>query len=372
MTPDWNLIRREFTALGEHTFLNTATYGQTPRRAYDAVARHFARRDDRACADFLEWFDDADAIRETLGRLVGCRGEDIAFIPTAAGALSLLLNGIDWQRGDRVLTLTNEFPNNFYGPAALADRGVQIAEVAPDQFLDALKQPTRLAAISTVSYSTGYRAPLEEIAAECERRGILLYVDGTQSVGAIRMDVSQLDPVMMSVDAYKWMLTPNGAGFTYVSPRARKWLRPATVGWRSHWNWRSVDNLHHGIPEFSDKAERYEGGMLPFPMLYAMGEVTAMMLEIGPAVIEQRVLELARKVREMLRSLGAEVEEGPSAIITARWPNHDASALSRQLKERRVHTSARHGRLRVSVHFYNNEADIDRLRSELAGLVESQ
>ena len=64
---------------------------------------------------------------------------------------------------------------------------------------------------------------------------------------------------MMAVDAYKWMLTPNGAGFVYVSKETREWLKPANIGWRSHWDWRSVDNLHHGAPRFSDQAEKYEG-----------------------------------------------------------------------------------------------------------------
>ena len=83
------------------------------------------------------------------------------------------------------------------------------------------------------------------------RSGILFYVDGTQSVGALRMDVSAFEPSMMAVDAYKWMLTPNGAGFAYVHPRVCQWLPPSVIGWRSHHEWRSVDSLHTGAPEFS-------------------------------------------------------------------------------------------------------------------------
>lgn len=60
---DWNKIREEFAALEQWTFLNTATFGQLPRRSTDAAVAHFARRDRYACADFMEWFDDADAIR---------------------------------------------------------------------------------------------------------------------------------------------------------------------------------------------------------------------------------------------------------------------------------------------------------------------
>ena len=164
MSVDWEGLRREFPSLAEWTFLNSATYGQTPRCAYQAVERHFARRTELACNDFLSWFDDADLVRESVGRLIGCTGDDIAFIPTAGAALSLLLNGITWRAGDQIVTLTNEFPNNLYGPALLEERGVRCAEVPWESFWDtAGRKETRLVAISTVSYSTGFRPPVEEI-----------------------------------------------------------------------------------------------------------------------------------------------------------------------------------------------------------------
>lgn len=362
MAVDWGRLREEFPALAQWTFLNTATYGQTPQRAYGAVEAHFRRRDELACGDFLTWFDDADRIRGLLGKLVNCAAEDIAFLPTTALALSLLLGGIEWKRGDRVVTLTHEFPTNIYGPALLAERGVEFVEVPWEEFWGAISHAsTRLVALSTVSYSTGFRPPLEEIAEACRRRGILLYVDGTQSVGALRIDVARIQPAMLAVDAYKWMLTPNGAGFVYVSPETRAWLKPQAIGWRSHWDWRSVDQLHHGAPQFSPHAERYEGAMLPFPMLYALGAVTELLLEVGLEAIEQRVLALAGLLRRELRGLGAEVDEQASPIVTARWAGRDARALARELRERRILVSARHGRLRVSPHFYNNESDLETL-----------
>src|SRR5712671_5396768 len=88
---NWDVIRAEFPALGQWTYLNTATYGQVPLRSQDAVARHFAHRDKLACQDFLGWFDDADEIRLLLAQLIHCNREDIAFASTAGAALSLFL-----------------------------------------------------------------------------------------------------------------------------------------------------------------------------------------------------------------------------------------------------------------------------------------
>lgn len=371
MAVDWKAIRSEFPALERWTYLNTATYGQLPRRSVEAAARHFSHRDELACADFLDWFDDADRIRGLIARLIHCEAADIAFIPSAAHALSLLLGGLEWRAGDRVVTLADEFPNNLYNPALLRRHGVEAVEASWPEFYDAITPRTRLVVLSEVNYTSGFRPPLAEIAAFLRERGVLLYIDGTQSVGALEFDMAAIRPDMLAVHAYKWLLSPNGAGFLYVAPGLRERLEPNVIGWRSHRDWRRVDNLHHGAPEFKSEAERYEGGMLAFPVIYAMGASVGMMLEIGPEVIARRVRELTDMTCAMLRRLGARLlrDESPrlydSQIIAARFEGADASALARKLRESGVLISARHGNLRISSHFYNNEDDIARLETEL-------
>jgi selenocysteine lyase/cysteine desulfurase len=178
---------------------------------------------------------------------------------------------------------------------------------------------------------------------------------------------------ILAVHAYKWMISPTGAGFMYVAPQFRARHTPSVVGWRSHHDWRNVDALHTGAPEFKETAEKYEGGGLPFHLLYAMEAAVNWMLAIGPEAIEKRVLELAQGARGRLRGLGARFPEqagvAESNIVAAEFAGVDASRLARELKARRVAVAARHGRLRVSPHFYNNEADLDRLETELRSLL---
>src|SRR5688572_16039831 len=100
--PDWKAVRSVFPALAKWTFWPTATFGQLSRRTTDAVAAHFVRRDETACADFLTWFDDADTMRSSVARLIHAAPEDIAFIPNAATALGVLIAGIAWSPGDRI------------------------------------------------------------------------------------------------------------------------------------------------------------------------------------------------------------------------------------------------------------------------------
>ena len=104
--------------------------------------------------------------------------------------------------------------------------------------------------------------------------------------------------------------------------------------------------------------------MLPFPSIYGMGAVIDLMLQVGPAAIEARVLELAGKARAMLCSLGAEVNADESQIVTAILPGRDPRELAQSLQERRILVSARQAARFAA--FYNGETDLETLRKALA------
>jgi selenocysteine lyase/cysteine desulfurase len=358
---DWIEIRKEFPALERWTYLNTATYGQVPRRAVDAMTRHSEQRDELACTNFLDWYSDADRMRVSIARLIHAQPKDIAFVPNAAAALSMVLAGIAPRAGENIVTLDDEFPNYLYQDAA--------RKVPWDRFCESVDDRTRLVAFSEVNYATGFRPPLAEIVKFLGERGVPLFLDGSQSVGALTFDVRRTPVDVLAVHGYKWLLAPTGAGFMYVSPAFRKKLPPNIIGWRSHHDWRNVDRLHSGTPEFKDAAEKYEGGGLPFHLLYAMEASVDWMLEIGPEAIEQRVLELANSTRSLLRGLGAQVDDTGSQIVIAGFPEIDASATARALREQKVVVAARQGRLRISPHFYNDDEDLKRLKTALKELL---
>jgi selenocysteine lyase/cysteine desulfurase len=369
ISPNWKAIRAEFPALENWTYLNTATFGQLPRRAVEAANRHFAHRDELACTDFLDWYGDVDRLRASVARLINADADDIAFVTNAAQGLSIVAGGIDWKPGDQVLTIKDEFPNYLYLPALVERFGVEFIEVPWEQFHDAVTPRTRLVAVSEVNYSSGFRVPVGETAKFLRERGVLFLVDGTQSVGALQFDCAASKPDALVVHGYKWMISPTGAGFLYVRPEVRKMLPPSTIGWRSDKGWREVQHLHHGAPRLKDTAEKYEGGGLAVPLLYAMEQSVNLMLEIGPEVIEERVLSLAAKAREILRGLGATAADTGAQIVTAKFAGLNPSDLAAGLKSRRVVVTARHGFFRVSPHLYNVEDDLEILRTELAKLL---
>src|ERR1051325_3606697 len=111
---DWESVRAEFPALAGWTYLNTATYGQVPKRGVAADAAHWANRDALACSDFMRWYDEADQIRRSVARLIQADSDDIAFITNSAAALGLFAGVIEWKARHNVVPLTGEFPNRLY------------------------------------------------------------------------------------------------------------------------------------------------------------------------------------------------------------------------------------------------------------------
>jgi selenocysteine lyase/cysteine desulfurase len=275
------------------------------------------------------------------------------------------------------MTLAHEFPNNLYYPLVWREKGVEFIEMplpegcfSLDEFRARLTARTRVVLLSTVNYSTGLRPPLEAIGALLRERGILFYVDATQSLGALRLDVESAGIGFLAVHGYKWMLSPSGAGFAYIPAATRQWLAPSIYSWRSHHDWRNVDQLHHGAPELPEAAMRYEGGVLNFSGIYALEAVLDLMASAGAEAIEKRVLDLAAATRDVLRSRGGVLfaDQHPyydSPIVMAQFPGLDMSRLAIELKQRRVAVAVRQGRLRVSPHFFNNEEDLRQLDEAL-------
>lgn len=380
MPPNWDAVRCQFPVLQDWIYLNTATFGPVPRCAWEAAERHARRRDVQACLDFIDWFDDADRVRAQAANLIAASASDIAFVPNTATALGWLVQGMDWKPGDRVVALEEEFPNLTYSGHVLARRGAEFVEVpAPggefslDRFCSAINRRTRLVLMSTVNYSSGLRPPLAEIGAFLGERGVRFYVDATQSLGALRLDAAAIHADMIAAHGYKWLLCPSGIGLAYIRPEVREWLPPALYSWRSHKDWRRVDSLHHGPPDLPTDAQKYEGGIQNFPGIYALGAVLELMLGLGLEQIEQRVQHLAAFARRILREAGAELLSDrlsyyDAPIVAGRFVGADVSRLAARLREQRVVVSARHGYLRVSPHFFNNEGDLERLREALTAI----
>ncbi|WP_224250013.1 aminotransferase class V-fold PLP-dependent enzyme [Hyalangium gracile] len=369
MTPSFDSYRAQFPVLEKQLYLNHAGVAPTSLRAAAAVREwmedvvHHGVRHER------QWEARAEHTRRLAARLIGAEPEEIAFVRNTSHGLGLVAEGLDWRPGDEVAVATSlEYPSNVYPWLHLKDRGVEVREIAaseggvtPEAVAAALTPRTRLVAVSSVQYASGYRTDLDAVGALCERAGVLLCVDGIQSVGCLPVDVKRSRIHFLSADSHKWMLGISGIGMLYARKDVLPRLRPVLVGWRSTTDaW----NFHRSHFELRSDALKLEEGSHSYTGIYALGAALELLLEVGADAIEARIRELLRALDAELRALGCDTGPAPehrAGILTFLPPSGDPRQLYGWLTEREVTLSFRRGRLRISPHFYNRPDELERL-----------
>jgi selenocysteine lyase/cysteine desulfurase len=302
--------------------------------------------------------------------------------PTSLG-LSLFANGIDWKPGDEVVCCRDDYPANVYPWMNLERKGVKMrwlqpdspGEITPELVEGALSSRTRLVAIASCHFLSGYRPNLEAIGRTVRKRGVLFAVDAIQTLGAFALDVERAGIDLLSADAHKWMLGPMAIGIVYVRENRFEEVRPTLLG---AWNIESPRFLTQDVIQFVPTARRYEPGVLNAVGIYGMKAALELLLGAGVENISARILELKKSLLEKLDPLGFHVlgpreGEHASGITTVWHPTGSIARMARALEQAGVVASLRFDRsgreyLRFSPHFYNTEEELERVAEVLSPL----
>ena len=318
--------------------------------------------------------------RRDAAVLLGGESDEVALLgPTSLG-LSLFANGINWKPSDEVVIYGEDYPANVYPWLNLQSRGVVIkylrteslGRITSDSLEEALTPATRLVALASCHFQTGWRIDLPAIGALLRKRGILFSLDAIQTLGAFPTPASEVD--FLSADAHKWLLGPLSAGIVYVSKRRFETCRPTLLG---SWNVKSPDFQAQGVIEFEEGGRRYEPGVLNIAGIYGMRAAINLILAQGLDSVSLLILEHRDQLEHGLASLGFEFlsprshEALRSGIVTARHPAKDPADLFATLEKAFISASCRktrdHGTwLRFSPHYYNTAAEIDRVLDVLS------
>ena len=373
--------RAAFPVCSESVFLAHAAVTVLPKASADAMSQ-YAQQSARLPQEFGQVLKDFRRTRELAAQLIGARWEEIALLgPTSLG-LSLFANGYEWAPGDEIVYYAHDYPANVYPWIELERRGVvcraiQAAspgEITPELVQSALSPRTRMVALASCHFFSGYRLDVEGIGAVLRGRGILFALDAIQTLGAFPLDVVRANVDMLSADAHKWLLGPMAIGIVYVAERHFERIRPTLLG---AWNVQSPKFLAQDRVEFVPTAQRYEPGVLNAAGVYGMKSSLELRLGVGIDRVAARLISLKQTLLAMLEPLGFKllgVSNGPhaSGITTVFHPAVPASVLHQALEAGGVVASLRHdasGReyLRFSPHFYNTEAELERVVVLLAG-----
>jgi selenocysteine lyase/cysteine desulfurase len=370
---DWTGWRREFPITERLTHFNHAGVSPVSRRVVAAATTFIEQAAVLTPSMYRSWDVRSEAIRASFARLIGAQANEIAFVKNTSEGLSLVAVGLDWRAGDNVIAVDGEYPSNVYPWFGLRRWGVETRLVQPvrgrvhvDDVRALLDGRTRVVSVSFVDWNSGARTDLRPLGELCRERGILFCVDGIQGVGAIQLDVERAGIDCLAVGGHKWLLAPEGCGGLFISRRVVDRLQSVLHGWKS------VTDADTYLPyHFNPRpdAAKFEPGSPPQLGTHALGAAIDLLLEVGPANIEQRVLEITDRLAAGLRARGAEIvspweRDARSGIVVFRLGD-DPQRLSAALNQRGFIVRMRGGGIRVAPHFYNDEDDIDRFLAAL-------
>lgn len=367
-----SLRHHEFPVAREKIFLAHAGVCPLPRRVAGAISAYA----NQCCQGDQETLLPAFQLRRSralAARLIDAKPDDIAFVgPTSLG-LSCVAAGLDFSPGDNVVIYADDYPSNVYPWLALRERGVGVRSITVDELgrieaadiLRCIDHRTRLVALASCHFVAGWRIDLESISALLRPRGILLCVDGIQTVGAFPTPAKFFD--FLAADAHKWMLGPCAAGLLYVSAAARERLQPRILGWN---NVQCPDYVARDRLDLQPGGRRFEAGSHNLLGLVGLNACMELLLEVGIEAIAADLLRKRERVIARLTARGCRVlhADAPAAnaggIVSFHQPGADMAALHQRLEQAGVAASLRKDRrgqsyLRFSPHFYNTDAELD-------------
>jgi cysteine desulfurase/selenocysteine lyase len=325
-----------------------------------------------------------------IARMINADREEVSITENASFAWGLAFNGIDFKKGDVVLTSEFEYATNVIGFLNLQHTaGITIKVIPNDEqgnfslpALEAALSPqTKLLAITHIPSGAGGTTPIVEIGKIARKHQILYLVDACQSIGQAPVDVREIDCDMLSVNGRKFLRAPRGTGFLYVRKAVQDRLKLLFMDGHST-QWISEQDFKP-----RDDARRFELYEKNRALALGMGKAIEYALQIGMDRIWQRIQWLATILRRQLASIGGVTvhDKGSqqSGIVTFSVNGIDSPLIRAKLSERNINTSVGAAQstlfymnknrlpstVRASLHYYNTEEEIRQFCEALESII---
>lgn len=369
-------LRALFPVTEHVNYLNHAAVSPPPIATIAAIQSQLRDVSENGSINFRSWLATKERSRQLLAEMLGARAEQVAFMRNTSDGLSTVANGLRWQLGDNLVTFRNEFPSNIYPWLRLRDAfGVEVrmaeereGRIDLNELIGLIDTKTRLVAISQVQYGSGFRADLERLGRAARDHDALLVVDVIQGLGVIPIDV-QAELVDVAAGAcHKWLLTPEGVGFLYLSDRARERIQPTLVGWISVPDPDDYGNFSQG---WNRGTLAWETGTGPAALIHGLEQSLKLLTQTGIGRIQSHLETLTDYLCELLanrpyRIVSSRQRAEKSQIVCIQHTDGlSPMKLYSHLKDKGIITAARADRLRISPHLYNTAEEIDALAHAL-------
>ena len=364
--PDWEQLRSRFPVLQKKTYLNSCSYGALAVDVEASLQRYLDARNDKG-ADWDYWVGRNEAVRNSVARLLGAEADEVAVTTSVSAGINSLASALNFDGPRNKVVITDfEFPTNaqiWYAQESRGARVVRLTEedgkIPLEKFAQAIDEETLIVATAQVAFRHGAKQDIPAIAEIAKRKGALTMVDSYQALGTMQFDVKKAGVDFAVGGMLKYLLGTAGIAFFYARQELIESLVPTATGWFAQEDINAMDITRYSP---AANARRFEAGTPPVLNTYMAEAGLAILHEIGLEAIERRIGELTTAIKDAATEAGYQLASPVNsslhgAMITFR--SNDDNRLVANLAEDNIVVSCRNGNLRISPHFYNNQADIE-------------
>ncbi len=365
-------IRNELPALNQRLYFNAGTCGPLPVSVIERVKENLVEQLRYGRAD-SEYFERLAITREEcksmISSMIQCQPEEISLTSSTTEGLNMVINGLDWQAGDEIITTNAEHPSGYSPLFNLRHKGIKIHfldviqgfDSILDQFQQLLSSRVKLLSVSHVIYCTGDKLPARELANLASRHDVPVLLDGAQAFGATALDMKSLNCDFYAAPGQKWLCGPEGTGFLYIKAQSRHRIKPVFTSYNSIKNMELYEKV-----EYEKDGRAFEATTLQPAALAGMLEALRWTRSIGLEEKEKRNKALSAFAWELLK-------KNPNvSVINNHRPENLISFHTKSLESREVALRLWQKGIvvrpvpiteatRISVGFYNTEEEIEQI-----------
>ena len=320
------------------------------------------------------YFEISEKIRIEFSKIIKSHKHEVAIMPSSSYGFANVFNNIN-SNGNKAIVVENEFPSGYFSVKKwCSENNIQLEIIerkklsAKDwnkKIINSIDSNTSVVLISSIHWMNGTKFDLKEIGKKCKVNGTYFIVDGTQSVGAMSIDVKDFNIDALICAGYKWLFGPYSMALGYFSSKFSDGI-PIEESWMNRTNAQEFSNLTEYDSKYKPMAGRYNVGettnfILSPIMLNGLNQIN----KWGINNIESYCKKLSEIVISELSPLGIAFENEDyftSHLFSLGLPDYlNLLTFKKILEEKKIRVSVRGSNLRVSINVFNDENDINKL-----------
>ncbi len=277
----WHQRRQKLCLASDSIPLNAGTCSPLPKKIFEQtqIWRAFLASDPTYFLTQVAPLQ-IELSRKKTAEFFSTGENDLLFFPNVSHALNLILQNFPFYKGAEILTTDQEYPHYWNLFQEIENKkGCRFKRIhipfATEASLDAkhilelfqkqYTSKTQALYLSHVSCQTGFVLPLQEICAWANEKNLQTIIDGAHAVGALPVNLSNINPTFYAGNFHKWMMGATGSSFLYVHPDFRKDLKPFC--WTQYYPWNEEEILEHRHSTHFANAFEYQGTRDPSPWM---------------------------------------------------------------------------------------------------------